>query len=769
MYRQSSLKCPVDVFEKVWIERRMSWLARAFGVEFLSDAVVIEPTAEFFPDPYKGTENDARGIFDRVCEYMEIAPGSVDLGFLPTDDPYSIALGVYHDEGDKPQVQLRLDRLQDPMALVSTIAHELAHYLLLGQGKISRVAIDQEKVTDLLPVFLGLGIFCANSAIWDQTINDGLRSTWSIWTRGYLREREYGYALAVFAWLRDQHDPAWLRHVRSNVRSVFRESIRYFQETNDIQFTDKDVINQTAEERLGLFREAVHTGSPGERLSRMWDLRGLGPRSRESLSDVVCVLGDSSAEVRAEALLLLREMGRSARAAIPTLRALLQEDERTVVCRAVLDALSRIDYESADALPEVVSLLKASLPGIRLQAARTVAAYGPKAAIAVPALEELLTDANPETAEAAAEAIGAVGAPAKVAVPQLLACLQDRDAFNRSSAAFALGQIAIGDPNVTAALGSALTEYDPHVREEAAWALGQMKSAGKSEIAHLRRALRAVEVPIRLQAAVALAKLEGNVNDALAIFRESLPEPIGLGKKPGPNDEAITYVTHGLLELQDKLVGPLIRQLQEGSLPEKRFAAWCLARPGFRAPSESQNIRNTIDGADPLLHLLGVCGNCRLSQDFKSIVPELLGLLRTECAGCLGAEDAFRQCAMACLLAIGRDAVPDLIDSLSQSDDQWFSDAAEILGRIAVMHPDVQLSLSNIGSPYNESAQRLAQEALRLSNVRQKEEREEAFRAWSCPPVPKEIHVQPDRAIMDAVDFLVLELAACAHQGGPCD
>src|SRR5262249_51752236 len=74
--------CPVPPVEKVWIEQRMAWLADEFGLQRFKDAVVTLPTPEFFPDPYEGSENDARQVFSRVCGYMGVDVGRIELGFF---------------------------------------------------------------------------------------------------------------------------------------------------------------------------------------------------------------------------------------------------------------------------------------------------------------------------------------------------------------------------------------------------------------------------------------------------------------------------------------------------------------------------------------------------------------------------------------------------------------------------------------------------------------------------------------------------------------
>jgi hypothetical protein len=82
MFGWSRPRCPLDPPDKAWIERRMTWLAHALGVERCRSAPVALPTPEFFPDPYDGEEADVRPLLERVCGYMGVDPGRFDLQFF---------------------------------------------------------------------------------------------------------------------------------------------------------------------------------------------------------------------------------------------------------------------------------------------------------------------------------------------------------------------------------------------------------------------------------------------------------------------------------------------------------------------------------------------------------------------------------------------------------------------------------------------------------------------------------------------------------------
>ena len=78
-------RCPVGTADKVWVERRMRWLAGRFGADRLRRAAVVRPTDEFFPDPYDGTEAAARKCLVRLCGYMGVPPAAVRLEVAEDD------------------------------------------------------------------------------------------------------------------------------------------------------------------------------------------------------------------------------------------------------------------------------------------------------------------------------------------------------------------------------------------------------------------------------------------------------------------------------------------------------------------------------------------------------------------------------------------------------------------------------------------------------------------------------------------------------------
>src|SRR5215471_18814913 len=201
-------------------------------------AEVVLPTPEHFPDPYERTEEDADNMFQRICQYMRVDRSTIDLEVFPDEArelakvvPYWSSqsggcAGLYtrDDDSSRMIVALKATQLNDPLALVATLAHELGHVILLGGELISRDVPEMEPLTDLLTVFLGFGVFNANTAARFEQHDDGDKQGWSMQRLGYLSEEMYGYALAKFAAERGEERPEWTDYLTTNVKAYYKRS-----------------------------------------------------------------------------------------------------------------------------------------------------------------------------------------------------------------------------------------------------------------------------------------------------------------------------------------------------------------------------------------------------------------------------------------------------------------------------------------------------------------------------------------------------------------
>ncbi len=234
--------CPACPAEKKVVEDAFTILRKHLGVERLHKAIVVEPTPEFFPDRYDASVETATNLFLRVCGYMGIAGQSVRLTFwqdspeAPLRVDGSAVCGFYaQDAGDL--VSLNLAGLGDPEALVATMAHELAHVILLNRCGVSRDEPHLEALTDLATIYLGLGVFTSNTRLRRHGWIGGTTQYWKLVRRGYISPEMAGWALSLFAWARGETAPYWSRHLDADPKGYLKQGLHYLRQTGETSFS----------------------------------------------------------------------------------------------------------------------------------------------------------------------------------------------------------------------------------------------------------------------------------------------------------------------------------------------------------------------------------------------------------------------------------------------------------------------------------------------------------------------------------------------------
>ncbi len=234
--------CPCDAAAKAWVEERLDWLAGEFDDSAFTGRPVVLPTPEFFPDPYDGSKKSVRKLLDRVCDFMDVVPDLVELRladmtpkvWLVNEAGHDLpgAGGTYHEGLRQFVVTIDRSGLDDPMGLVGTVAHELAHARLLGEGRVMREEFDNELLTDLTVVHFGLGIFLANTPrTWAS--HYGRWPGTDLLKPEYMTPPMFGWALAHLAWFRGEERPEWARHLHGDARANLKQGLRYLHATGD--------------------------------------------------------------------------------------------------------------------------------------------------------------------------------------------------------------------------------------------------------------------------------------------------------------------------------------------------------------------------------------------------------------------------------------------------------------------------------------------------------------------------------------------------------
>ena len=218
-----------------------TWLLKYFGGDaFYKDTILVLPTEEFFPESVDAPEQVAEQTFKYVKKYANMEDWPCKLCAQEPDPDRKVAptviiqggddspLGtISAEDSDRIIITYNPTIISDPTQLVATFAHELAHYLT-GTCKIAPPGgwENWEFATDIAAVFMGFGIFMANSAFSFTQFTEVDAHGWSSSRSGYLSEAEFSFSLAIFIMLKEINPKEIYPFLDINIKSYLKKSLK---------------------------------------------------------------------------------------------------------------------------------------------------------------------------------------------------------------------------------------------------------------------------------------------------------------------------------------------------------------------------------------------------------------------------------------------------------------------------------------------------------------------------------------------------------------
>jgi hypothetical protein len=235
-------RLPIDRDELDFQLATFKWLAGQFGP--VGVRPLLLPTRDHFPLSRASGEAKVREIFDLVRRHAGMAGWPCALQAGTSDRPTAVgnALLLRHEGGSAPCGTFRVvdgpdgrhglitynpGMERDPPGLAATFAHELGHYLMATAATDPPGGWELHELhTDLAAVYLGFGIFLANSARNFGQFQSGGEMGWSSRRQGYLSEGALVAATAIFQRLAGREPMAAAPFLKDYLRKDLKNADR---------------------------------------------------------------------------------------------------------------------------------------------------------------------------------------------------------------------------------------------------------------------------------------------------------------------------------------------------------------------------------------------------------------------------------------------------------------------------------------------------------------------------------------------------------------
>jgi hypothetical protein len=226
------------------------WLLKNFGGDdFYKTTDLVLPTKEYFPSKVDSLKDAASETFETVQKHaglenwtcrLEIQEEDADPIVAPTiaiqNAPTSPHGTFQATEENEVIITYNPSLASQPIQLVATFAHELAHYLTATSKEEPPGGWENwEFATDITATFLGFGVFMSNSAFSFSQFSGTDSQGWKSSRSGYLSESEHIYALAIFIELKGLPVDSAFVHLKPHLRKLLKKAHKELVKSNVIE------------------------------------------------------------------------------------------------------------------------------------------------------------------------------------------------------------------------------------------------------------------------------------------------------------------------------------------------------------------------------------------------------------------------------------------------------------------------------------------------------------------------------------------------------
>ena len=244
MFWKKKIKSPVSEADEEWLNADLTWLREAFGEEHFQSIPTKTPTIDFYNRTFSGIEDDAQYVLEQTQKMMGLENVKIQLDFFDhgtvhsedgsllttpsnsIDGSWNSAAGIYEqDKNGVTLISIERSQLKDPISLIATIAHELSHAILLGEGWLEE---NDEYLTDLTAIYYGYGMFLGNSSFRFAQRNTISGSVWQMSAQGYLPVQVIAYAMAWLSVERNE-ELYYAKFLSKSMKKYVEQAYKYLQ------------------------------------------------------------------------------------------------------------------------------------------------------------------------------------------------------------------------------------------------------------------------------------------------------------------------------------------------------------------------------------------------------------------------------------------------------------------------------------------------------------------------------------------------------------
>lgn len=160
------------MIDKTWVDHWLNVLGAR--VTKTSRWALFEPSEEFYEKLETGEDEDLKIAAAEIGRHLELDTlPSMTYQWGITMDP-NAAGQIRQQGGQNSHIEIPLFYVGKPFALGAIITHELTHYFLNTERLVLPEKVENEQLTDLASMALGLGKLVLNGTVADhlQTVRE---------------------------------------------------------------------------------------------------------------------------------------------------------------------------------------------------------------------------------------------------------------------------------------------------------------------------------------------------------------------------------------------------------------------------------------------------------------------------------------------------------------------------------------------------------------------------------------------------------------------